>query len=282
MNTFQPRKARRSRKEKTPEEFWRDLLTGAAPDIPLREVRHIFSLLPGYARCKFCGAPFDGVFAPALRLMGRGPSRLTRQFCEQCQAVAQQHVGGAEVELTLLFADVRGSTHLGEEMRPAEFSRLISRFFTASSRVLLDTRAWVDRLAGDQVIGMYLPYFVGAADAQVAIEAARKLLLATGHNDPGGPWIEVGVGVHSGTAFVGTVGSRHEVTDITVLGDVANVTARLSSAARPGEILISPDAFQRAGIAEALEQRSLELKGKSQPMIVRVIGQSGRPGVPSL
>lgn len=282
MNTSQPRKAHRGQKEKTPEEFWRDLLTGATPDIPLREARHIFSLLPAQTRCKFCNAPFDGVFAPVLHLLGRGPSRLTRQFCEQCQAVAQQHVGGAEVELTLLFADVRGSTHLGEQMKPAEFSQLISRFFTASSRVLLDTRAWVDRLVGDQVIGMYLPYFVGPGDARVAIDAGRKLLDATGHNDPGGPWIEVGVGIHSGTAFVGTVGSRHEVTDITVLGDVANVAARLSSAARTGEILISPDTFQRAGIEEALDQRSIELKGKSQPMIVRVIAQSERPGASSL
>jgi class 3 adenylate cyclase len=77
--------------------------------------------------------------------------------------------------------------------------------------------------------------------------------------------------VHSGTAFVGAVGSKDGATDITVLGDVPNVAARLSSAARAGEILISEDAFRQAQLSEALEQRSLELRGKSQPIKVYVL-----------
>lgn len=261
----------RTRKIRTPEEWWRGLLTGEDRAMPLRESRLILGALPGHARCKFCNAPFDGAFAPVLRLVGKGPSRLSQEFCQQCQSLATQHVGGAEVELALLFADVRGSTKLGERMRPAEFSQLIGRFFTATSHVLLDSHAWVDRLVGDQVVGMYLPFFAGPHYVRVAIEAAGELLRATGHYSPGGPWVEVGVGVHSGTAFVGTVGSEDSVTDITVLGDVANTTARLSSAAAAGEILISEEACQRAEVTGAMEQRSLELKGKSQPMNVYVL-----------
>ncbi len=163
-------------------------------------------------------------------------------------------------------------------MKPAEFSQLISRFFAATGQVLLDTRAWVDRLVGDQVIGMYLPYFVGPRHVDMAIAAAQRLLHVTGHDQPAGPWIEVGVGIHCGTAFVGTVGSTDGVTDITVLGDIPNVTARLSSAARRGEILVSENACQRADLSPDLEQRSLELKGKSEPMVVRVL----RSKVPSV
>lgn len=278
MQNPENRKAPKSGKLETPEEFWRALLTGEMPKVPLREARNMFGILPGHTRCKFCNAPFDGFFAPVMRRMGRGPSRLTMQFCEQCQTLAQQHVGGAEVELTLLFADVRGSTKLGEQMRPVEFSQLISRFFTATSHVLLDTHAWVDRLVGDQVIGIYLPYFVGPHHVELAVHAGKDLLQATGHGSPAGPWIEVGVGVHCGTAFMGTVGSKTEVTDITVLGDVPNVTARLSSAARAGEILISDEAFGRTELPDTLEQRSLELKGKSQPMKVHVWTQAAQPG----
>jgi adenylate cyclase len=188
--------------------------------------------------------------------------------------MATNNLGGAEIELTLLFADVRGSTKLGEQLKPAEFSRLISRFFTVSSHVLLDTHAWVDRLVGDQVIGMYIPYFVGPHHELVAINAAKDLLHATGHDEQGGPWIEVGVGIHSGAAFIGTVGSKDGVTDITVLGDVPNVAARLSSAAGPGEILISEDTSRKAELPLALEKRLLDLKGKSQPMTVYVLNQS--------
>ena len=270
----QDKKTPHTRKNWTPEEWWHMLLTGDGLSIPLRESRHIFGILPGHARCKFCNAPFDGALAPILRLVGKGPSRLTSQFCQQCQVMATEHFGGAEIELTLLFADVRGSTKLGEKMKPAEFSQLISRFFSASTHVLLDTHAWIDKLVGDQVIGMYIPFFVGEPHQLVAIDAAKELLHVTGHHERGGPWIEVGVGVHSGTAFVGTVGTKDGVTDITVLGDVANVAARLSSAAGAGEILISEDAYQGAGISLKLEKRSLELKGKSQPMAVYVIDQS--------
>lgn len=265
----------RTHKSRTPEEWWRGLLTGENRDMPLRESRVILGALPGHARCKFCNAPFDGTFAPVLRLVGKGPSRLSQEFCQQCQMLATQHVGGAEVELALLFADVRGSTKLGEQMRPAEFSQLIGDFFSASSHVLLDTHAWVDRLSGDQVVGMYLPFFAGPHYVRVAIEAARDLLRATGHYEPNGPWIQVGVGVHHGTAFVGTVGSAEGVTDITVLGDVANTTARLSSAAAAGEILISDGAYKAAGLdLGVLEERSLELKGKSERTLVHVLPQS--------
>ena len=108
----------------------------------------------------------------------------------------------------------------------------------------------------------------------MAINAAKDLLHATGHDQPGGPWIEVGVGIHSGTAFIGTVGSEDSVTDITVLGDVPNVAARLASAAGPGEILISEDASRKAEFSLSLEKRSLDLKGKSKPLIVYVLNPS--------
>ena len=191
--------------------------------------------------------------------------------------MATEHLGGTEIQLAVLFADVRGSTQLGEQMKPAEFSQLIGRFFSVSSRVLLGSKAWVDRLVGDQVIGIYIPYFVGPDPERAAIDAARDLLHRTGHDAPDGPWIKVGAGVHSGTAFIGTVGSQDGATDITVLGDVPNVAARLSSAAGPGEILISDDAYLRAGMSLDLEQRTLDLKGKSRQVIAHVLKQSAAP-----
>ncbi len=258
------------------EEWWRALLTGEGLTggglrIPLRNMRHLLRLLPSHARCKFCNSPFDGFGAPAMRVLGRGPSRLTSQFCQQCQVTSSQFIGGVEIELSLLFADVRGSTSLAEQMSASEFSLLISRFFAVTSKVLLGSRAWVDRLVGDQVVGMYLPFYVGHDHQRVAIDSAQHLLRMTGHQDPDGPWIPLGVGVHSGTAFVGTVGSIDAATDITVLGDAPNVAARLSSVAGPGEILVSEDAYASAGLDPDLETRSLELKGKSEPVTVRVL-----------
>ena len=64
-------------------------------------MRHVFRLLPSEVRCKFCNAPFDGPSAPVMKVFGRGPPRLTSEFCHQCQVTATQFIGGAEIELTM-------------------------------------------------------------------------------------------------------------------------------------------------------------------------------------
>ena len=142
------------------------MLTGEDLNVPLKEMRHVLRFLPSHKRCKFCNSPFEGFAVPAMRIVGRGQSRLSSEFCKQCQVISSQNIGGVEIELTLLFADVRGSTSLAEKMSASEFSQLISRFFGVASKVLLRSRAWLDRLVGDQVIGMYIPFYVGESHQQ--------------------------------------------------------------------------------------------------------------------
>ncbi len=114
-----------------------------------------------------------------MQLIGKGPSRLTPQLCRQCQDFANQYLGGTEIELTMLFADVRGSTPLAEKMGPTEFSKLISRFFGIAGEILIKHLAMVDRLAGDQATGLFVPGFAGPDHRQHAIKAAQELLEAT-------------------------------------------------------------------------------------------------------
>jgi adenylate cyclase len=250
--------------ENTAEEQWRKLLVGADPR--LGRGRLVFKRLPSNPRCRFCNAPFRGLGAPLMRLIGRGPSALNPLFCAIC--LDEAPVGGAEIELTMLFADIRGSTALAEKMSPMRYSQLIDRFFSTATEVLIQTDALINRLVGDQVIALYLPGFAGADHAARAVAAAKELLGATGHTDAAGPWIPVGIGIQTGLAFVGKVG-QSGVTDITVLGDGANVAARLSSRARAGEILMSAATYAAAGLAgEGLQPRVLELKGRSEPMEV--------------
>lgn len=258
-------------KRRTPEEFWHGVLTGENPSLPLRQLRYIWRHLPRGPRCKFCNAPYHGVGAPLMRLIGKGPSRLSPQLCRQCLDYASRYLGGVELELTMLFADVRGSTALAESMSPIRYSQLISRFFAVAAETLIRSDALLDRLVGDQVIGMYVPGFAGEDHRRRAIGAAKDLLLATGHGTAAGPWIPVGVGVHTGVAFVGSVGADGQATDITVLGDPPNVAARLSSAAGAGEILISEAAYVPGPEDPPLERRELMLKGKSEPVMVNVM-----------
>jgi adenylate cyclase len=172
----------------------------------------------------------------------------------------------------MLFADVRGSTTLAEQMSALEFSRLINRFYTVATHVLIQSDAMVDRLMGDEAIGLFIPAFSGPEHPRRAVEAAQELLKQTGHHDPKGPWLPVGIGVHTGPAYVGVVGDEGSPMDFTALGDSVNTTARLASAAGAGEILVSEAACAAAAWNTAgLEHRQLELKGKSEPIGVRVL-----------
>jgi adenylate cyclase len=176
------------------------------------------------------------------------------------------------VDLSLLFVDVRGSTNLAQRMTATEFSRLMNRFYAVATDVLVKTNAFIDKLVGDEVIGIYLPIFTGANHARPATDAAMELLRATGHGGRESPWLPVGVGVHTGKAFFGTVSGADGVfSDFTALGDTVNTTARVASAAQAGEALITEAAYAAAGRHLGnLEQRTLRLKGKSEPVTVRV------------
>lgn len=261
----------------TPEGYWRAILMGEHPG--LRRGRHLFGLLPSNPRCKFCNAPFAGPFVLLMGLLGKRPSTRNPRFCGDCLTKAP--LGGAEVELSLLFADVRGSTALAEQLRPTDFAIRMNRFYQAGTDVLIHTDALIDKFMGDEVIGLYVPGFAGPEHAKLALQAAQELLRATGHADPDGPWLPIGIGVHTGIAYVGTVGSEGAVSDVTVLGDAANITARLASTAAAGEVLISASASKAAGIdLDGLERRSLHLKGRSEPVDVRVFHAGASQTVP--
>jgi adenylate cyclase len=235
---------------------------------------HFYGWLPADPRCKICAAPFKSWGGFLMHLFGRDPSRYNPRFCEKCKVF--EHPGGAEVPLTMLFADVRNSTTLAEQMSARDFSRLINRFYTVASRVLIQTDAMVDRLLGDEAIGLYIPGFAGPQHPLKAIEAAQELLRLTGHADSRGPWLPVGIGVHTGSAYVGIVGGEQSTMDFTALGDNVNIAARLASEAGPGEILVSDAAYSAASLDLGdPERRQMELKGKSESIGVRVLRVTG-------
>ena len=252
------------------EELWRDMLTN--PDSPIYRYGRIRKHFPGNPRCKLCKVPLGGIATPILRLSGMGPSKGNPRFCNACELWARNHPGGAEVELTLLFADVRGSTGLAEELGPRDFAALMQRFYQASTSVFIESDAFLDRPVGDEVIALYLPLW-GADHAAKALRAARGLLAKTGYGSRNGAWIPIGAGVHTGLAYVGTVGLEGaDGYDVTALGDAVNVTARLASLAQGGEVLVSEDAHAASGVNLGdLEHRVLDLKGRSVPLEVRVL-----------
>jgi adenylate cyclase len=246
---------------------WRDWFMTDASMIEKQRQR-FFRLLPHEPRCKLCHTPFQGIGGFLVRtLLGRKQSALNPRFCNVCEDIANRYHGGDEVEMSMLFADVRGSTALSEQMTPTDFSRLIDRFYVESSNAIIREDGLVEKLAGDAVAAFWGAGFAGRDYVARTIHAAKRIQALMGQQQ-----IPVGIGVHAGVAYFGAIGSAGGLMNISAIGDEVNLAARLASRAAAGEIIVSEQALEQAKIdGSKLEARSLELKGISEPVQVRVM-----------
>jgi adenylate cyclase len=199
-------------------------------------------------------------------------------MCTSCMSFLTSHRGGAEIEGTMLFADIRGSTSLAESMSPTAFRELLDRFYAVATNVVFAHDGTIDKFVGDELVALFVPLLSGAGHPAQAVEAARDLLRATGHADDGGPWVPVGAGVHTGTVWFGTIGDDRHL-EVTALGDAMNTTARLAAVAGTGEVLVSWATASAAGLDMDLERRRLELKGKAE--MTEVVTLSVGPSRPT-
>ena len=180
-----------------------------------------------------------------MRPIGKAPSDHNPTVCRSCFTFLASHHGGAEIEVTMLFADIRGSTTLAETMSPVRLPRAdrsvlhgcdsalcsITTGRSTSSSAMSSWRSFIPLLSGDD-------------HAKQGVAAATALLRATGHADPDGPWVPIGAGVNTATTWFGAVGQGSHV-ELTAVGDAMNTTARLASVAAAGEILVTSSAAAR-------------------------------------
>jgi adenylate cyclase len=253
------------------DETWRELLEGTDPS--LIRYRRMFGRIPSSPRCKICNAPFGRPGNLLLGPFGWRRWAANPTLCRICVRGLDKEVGGAEIEATFLFADIRGSTGLAERLRPAEFHALLERFYRVVAKAVDVSGGLVDKYMGDGVVGLFVPIFAHEGGAAVsAIRAGQGILSGTGHLDPGGPWLPIGVGVHSGPAYVGVMGTEGGALDFTGVGDTVNTAARLGSVAGTGELLVSIASADRASLdGSGLERRVLELKGRQEAVEVFVL-----------
>ncbi|MEW5940015.1 MAG: adenylate/guanylate cyclase domain-containing protein, partial [Chloroflexota bacterium] len=188
------------------DQMWREWFMTDAKSLEKRQfnsARHFFQALPHDPRCKFCNAPFEGLGAVIARVAFRKErSTLNPQFCNICETFARQFPGGAEVEMSMLFADVRGSTALSEQMAPMDFQRLINRFYVMATKAIIEEEGLVEKLAGDAVAAFWGAGFAGPEYVRRTVNAAQNMLRVMGRQN-----IPVGIGVHAGVAFFGAMGT---------------------------------------------------------------------------
>lgn len=242
----------------TPEdESWRTALTepGCAPQA------RIFRRLPSNPRCPLCRAPYGLPFGPIVHLLGFGRSNRYPQLCNPCFSQMQRDRGGAEVPITVLFADVRGSTGMAERSSASEFSVLLARFYGLVTEAVRDEGGIIDKFLGDGVMALFIPSFTEKQHAQRGLNTARRILRDAE--------LPIGIGLNTGLAFTGFIGPTDEVAGFSAVGDAVNVAHRLGEAAGAGELLVGGDelSFDEPPAAEpdgTWEERELEVKGRAQ------------------
>jgi adenylate cyclase len=255
----------------TPDQV-RAVLTGESSG--LARQRRAFRRIPSDPRCKICAAPFAGLGGLVFRHAGYAQSSANPALCTRCIAVLRKRqMTGVEIPITLLFSDIRGSTAMGERMSPGDFHTFLDRFYRLASDSIVAHDGIVDKVVGDEVIGLFFGGISGPGHAALAVAAAIDL--AEGAARPSTtPAISIpaGTAVHTGEAFVGATGLGTTVDDFTALGDAVNITARLASAAVAGEVIVSVAAAKAANMAtDQLERRTVEIRGRTEPIEVVVL-----------
>lgn len=259
------------------EELWYQMFGEGHPLLIEKQSR--FRNMGSPPRCKLCLAPF-GVQpdAPVVADVP-GPSNRNPRFCSLCDAFIRENPGGAKVRLGMVFTDVRGSTRLSEELELREYVRLINQFYATTTSVFVETDGFMMDVLGDEVFALYPTGFSGVSNgdesvevrqrvaAEKAFDAVSRLVKLSVTSPPVG--MSFGISLHNAEVYVGTVrGAEEGISDVRVWGPEVNKAARMCAAAEAGEVLISPEAVNAAGLdASRLESRELTLKGLSEPVV---------------
>ena len=232
---------------------------------PLKISQRVFRRLPHDPRCKLCQNPFGGIGGKLVGFTGRKPSRKNPNLCQFC--FDHLPTGGIEIDIGVVFADVRASTALGERSTAAAFAGRLNEFYATATRVLIHNDGIVDKLIGDEVMGLFVQGLSGPDYRRKAAVAALELASALNE-------LPVGVAANAGIAFVGNVGSG-SVLDFTALGDAVNVGARLQAQASPGEVVLAASLYPLVESEYPSARHELVMiRGRDDPVDVAIVTPS--------
>jgi adenylate cyclase len=184
-------------------------------------------------------------------------------------------LGGEARLVTVLFADIHGFTRFTQRHTAPEVVETLNRIFPALSQVVFNFRGTFDKYLGDGLMAFYGAPIAQPDDAQRAVETAVEMLrVFAGLGKRGGldlAGLGLSLGLHSGEAIVGNIGSER-VMDYTVVGDTVNIAKRLQERAAGGQILLSAATFGQVKRIRARKRPPMRLRGRKGSITAYAIG----------
>ena len=185
-------------------------------------------------------------------------------------------LGGVNQEVTVMFADIRGFTTMSETMEPSRVVEILNEYFTRVTDVIFDNGGTLDKYIGDAVMAVFGAPISKGNDAAAAVNSAmhiQRLLVELNRDAAAREWPElrVGIGINTGHAIAGNIGSPRRL-DYTVVGDAVNTAQRLMTNAAGGQILISESTARKLGktgkTIDLERLPELKVKGRSEAVPV--------------
>lgn len=178
-------------------------------------------------------------------------------------------LGGANQMITVLFADIRGFTAISENENPEKVVGLLNQYFTAMTEIIFEHGGTLDKYIGDGLMALFGAPTATPDDARNALNAAvamqKRLVTLKGElAEQGFDRIAIGIGLHTGVATIGYIGSERR-SEYTAIGDTVNLASRLESNTIGGQILISEATALAAGnIFPMIKREPLTVKNRKQ------------------
>lgn len=182
-------------------------------------------------------------------------------------------LGGVNQTITVLFADIRGFTSLSEREKPEKVVGLLNRYFSAMTEIIFEHGGTLDKYIGDGLMAIFGAPTASEEDALNSVKAAvtmqkRLVTLNAELSVEGYGQISMGIGLHTGEAIIGYIGSDRR-SEYTAIGDTVNLASRLESNAKGGQILMSDATAAASGNLIPVNQlEPLTVKNRVQPVNV--------------
>jgi adenylate cyclase len=181
--------------------------------------------------------------------------------------------GGTARTATVLFADIRGFTAMSENMVAGEVLQMLNEYFEEMVEIVFQHEGTVDKFVGDEIMVIWGAPVVHTDDATRAVRAALDMQAALvefneNREEAGQHPVQIGIGINTGELVAGYIGSTRTMS-YSVIGDAVNTAARLCSAAKAGEIIVSDNTYDSANAEEFFETTAVDpvnAKGKTLPI----------------